>query len=487
LVDIRKNAKWLFLLNFCEISVQSILKIVLAYMLSPEAIGVVGVALILIGLLQSLSQTGVYAALIQQKNKIEDYLDTGWSLEIIRGIILFLVIFGLSPSYIEYMVGNRNQEYIAVVQVLATTMIIDSCKNIGVVLFDREINFRQVLKLQITGLIIRTLSVFLLTLYLQNYWGIVYGTVLGSLTIFFMSYVFSEYRPRFNIDFSKCIELLNFGGWVFAYSIAGFLALKTADIFVLKYTDVAQLAIFQMAFFMAMLMRNSISEIQNRIIFPLVSSFKQDLMKIEKLFIESMIMSFSFYVPAGLGLAVLSDAIVKMLFNELWISISNILPILAVAGIFAALVRVIEQFYKGYGVPVYVFISQTMMIFILIFSIFFIFDYSLFGISCSLLLTLFLQFFILFIHSILFFKIQSKILFKSFFLILFGTLIMSTLLIYLINIFEIEGISMILMMMIIGIVIYFVYLFMVATILNDNGIKKLLSNLRSTEVKSTRF
>lgn len=477
MVDIKKNAQWLFLLSFSEIAVQSVLKIILAFMLSPDALGVIGFALILIGFLQSISQTGVYAALIQQKNEVKEYLDTGWSLEIIRGIILCAVIYIISPLYVEYMVGSENREYVAVIQILAVTVLIDATKNIGIVLFDKEINFKQVLKLQISGLVVRTFATLILTLYLKNYWGIVFGTVIGSLTIFFVSFLVSDYRPKFNIEYSKCKELLSFGGWVFAYTIVGYLLLKMSEVFALKYVGIAELAIFQMAFFMAMLMRNSISEIQNRIIFPLVSSFKSDSTKIKKLYIESIEQSLFFYLPCGLGLAILSESVVKILFTEEWISVAYILPVLAIAGVFASLIRVIEQFYKGFGVPKYVFAFMTMTIIVLAVCIMLVFENTLVGISYSFLVAMIFQFGVIFVHSVFFFGIHINPLFKSLFLILIGSILMSVFIIYFKRFFLANEILLVVSMIIVGVTTYLAYLSIAVRLFNVKGIENLLSML----------
>ncbi|MDA8982564.1 oligosaccharide flippase family protein [Gammaproteobacteria bacterium] len=478
MVDIRKNAQWLFLLSCSEIAVQSVLKIILAFMLSPDALGVVGFALILIGFLQSMSQTGVYAALIQQRNIVEDYLDTGWSLEIVRGFILFVAIYSVSPWYVEYMLGVENREYQAVIQLLAVTVFIDATKNIGIVLFDKEINFKQVLKLQISGLIVRTFAILMLTLYLKSYWGIVFGTVIGSLTIFFMSYVVSDYRPKFNIELSKCKELLGFGGWVFAYTIVGYLVLKMAEVFALKYEGIAELAIFQMGFFMAMLMRNSISEIQNRIIFPLVSSFKLDSEKIEKLYIESVELSLFFYLPSGLGLAILSESIVKIMFTEQWISVANILPVLAVAGIFASLVRVIEQFYKGFGVPQYLLVFMIINILVFVVCITLVFDHTLAGISYSFLVAMILQFGFIFIHSLYFFRIQINPLFKTLLVILTGAILMSVAMVCFYRFISDDEIVSVLALTMVGVTTYFIYLLMAVRFFHIEGIENLLSMVR---------
>jgi O-antigen/teichoic acid export membrane protein len=473
--DTKSGIRWLSILQFSEIFIQSMVKIILAWILSPSAFGVVGSALILTGFVQATSQTGVYAALIQRKNKTEDYLDTGWSIEIVRGLALYAIIYYVSPWYIEYMVGVNQQDYIDVIRVLALTIIIDSFKNVGIVLFDKQINFRQVFNLQISGLIVRTIATLAFSLYFQTYWGLIYGMILGSLTVFIMSYVLSDYRPKFNFELTKCKQLLNFGIWVFAYTIVGYLILKLSDAFVLKYIGIEGLGIFQMAFFIGMLFRNSISEIQNRIIFPLASKYQSNEKEIKKLYIESIELSVLLYLPAGVGLVIVSDNLVSIMFDESWAAIADILPLLSIAGIFSALVRVIEQFYKGVGSPKYVFSFSFISVLILLFCIMFVYERTLLGISYSILTSSIMQFSIIFIHSLTFFKARDELPVKNISVIVIGVVLMATSVTYFNQYFSTHDAVQLLWSIVTGVVIYASYLYIVAGVFNMSLVKKIFS------------
>jgi lipopolysaccharide exporter len=485
LSDIKAGSKWLFILQFSEVFVQSIVKIILAWILSPSAFGVVGSALILTGFLQATSQTGVNAALIQQKNNTEDYLDTGWSIEIVRGLVLYSIIYYVSPWYIEYMTGDIQQDHVDVIRVVSIIIIIDSFKNIGIVLFDKQINFRQVFNLQISGLVIRTMATLAFSLYFRTYWGIIYGMVLGSLTVFIMSYVLSDYRPKFNFELIKCKQLLNFGIWVFAYTIVGYLLVKLSDIFVLKYIGLEGLGIFQMAFFIGLLLRNSICEIQNRIIFPLVSKFQSDAQKVKNIYFESLQLSVFLYLPAGVGLAIVSDNLVNIMFSKSWIAIADILPLLSIAGIFASLVRVIEQFYKGLGSPKFIVLFSFISVLILLFCIMFVYEHTMLGISYSILTTYIAQFSLVFWHSLKFLNIRNKLLAKNFGVIFIGVAIMATSLIYLNQYFIVDEAVKLPLLIVIGVIVYALYSYVVAHVFNILFIKKIFSQI--ADIRSLRF
>ena len=71
--------------------------IVLARLLTPVAFGLVGVALLAVELIERFTRLGVSAALIQRKEDIKDYLDTAWTMVVIRGLVLGGLLFSSAP------------------------------------------------------------------------------------------------------------------------------------------------------------------------------------------------------------------------------------------------------------------------------------------------------------------------------------------------------------------------------------------------------
>jgi O-antigen/teichoic acid export membrane protein len=253
MLSINKAARWLAGLQLFEILVQSSMKVVLAWLLTPEDFGVIGIALLISGFAQATSQTGVVAALIQKKNLTANHINTGWTIEVLRGILLYIIIFSVTPSYIIYMTGELNSEYISLVRIVSLMVLMDSLKNIGIVVFDKTLNFKKVFFLQSVGLITKAISSLLLCLYLKSFWGMAYGMLIGSFFLFLTSYLLSDFHMRLSLDYNSFKELISFGVWVFLYTVVGFIILKLPEYIALKQLGVKELGILQMAIFIGMI------------------------------------------------------------------------------------------------------------------------------------------------------------------------------------------------------------------------------------------
>ncbi|MCX6704864.1 MAG: oligosaccharide flippase family protein, partial [Candidatus Woesebacteria bacterium] len=81
----------------------AVLKIaILARILSPSQFGVYGIALLTLGFLEVLTETGINIFLIQEKDDTQKYLDSAWVVSIIRGVLISLIILASIPAVILF-------------------------------------------------------------------------------------------------------------------------------------------------------------------------------------------------------------------------------------------------------------------------------------------------------------------------------------------------------------------------------------------------
>jgi O-antigen/teichoic acid export membrane protein len=156
---------------------------------------------------------------------------------------------------------------------------------------------------------------------------------------------------------------------------------------------------YKWLFFLGMIFRNTLSEIQNRIIFPLASAYQEDGEKLKELYVTSVNIALFIYLPSGFGIGFISADLVTVLFDDEWFEVGQLLPILAVAGVFGSLTRTIEQLYKGSGAAKEIFVFCLVSLCFLAYFAYFITDLSLLGVCQSILAASIAHFLIITIHS----------------------------------------------------------------------------------------
>ena len=115
---------WVFALRITNRGLGFIRTIILARLLAPHDFGLLGIAMLSIATLDTFSQTGFQAALVQKKENIESYLDTAWTVSAIRGVILFVLLFSSSPIVARFYNSPQATLIIRVIAVIVLVFIL---------------------------------------------------------------------------------------------------------------------------------------------------------------------------------------------------------------------------------------------------------------------------------------------------------------------------------------------------------------------------
>ena len=158
---------------------------VLARILSPQDFGVIGAALLAINCLGVFSDVGIGAALIQKKDVDRKDLDTAWTMTIVRGIVLFALLFAAAGILADYF---ARPDLKAVFRVIAVCFVLEGFTNIGILFFQRDIDFKHKVRLDVVSDLAGSISAVLLALILNDFWALVYSSVIWRLIYFGLSF-----------------------------------------------------------------------------------------------------------------------------------------------------------------------------------------------------------------------------------------------------------------------------------------------------------
>ena len=103
-----KSGFWVFFLRIFNQGFSLLRLIILARILSPNDFGLMGIALLTMSILETFSETGFQQALIQKKEDIKSYLDSAWTVLILRGFVLFVILY-LLPLMRQFSSIHQKQ------------------------------------------------------------------------------------------------------------------------------------------------------------------------------------------------------------------------------------------------------------------------------------------------------------------------------------------------------------------------------------------
>jgi O-antigen/teichoic acid export membrane protein len=138
--DALKGISWMTALEGLTKAV-AVLKIaVLARILTPSQFGSYGIALLVLGFLEVLTETGINVFLIQEKDEIQKYLDSAWVVSIIRGILVSLLIIFTVPFVTHFF---KTPEVTTLLYLISAVAFIRGFINPMEVTFQKELKFMK--------------------------------------------------------------------------------------------------------------------------------------------------------------------------------------------------------------------------------------------------------------------------------------------------------------------------------------------------------
>jgi lipopolysaccharide exporter len=329
-------------------SLNALQLLILSRVLFPGEFGVFAIAsLTLIGF-DVLTRTGFDDALIYKRGDIREYLDTAFVIQVLRGIVLAGLVFVFAPFIVSFF---EEPGAAGVVRALALVQVIKGFRSLGVVLWQRDINFRAEALFLTAGNIVTVVTTVILALILRDVWSLVYGAIAGELCLTLLSYFVHSYRPRLNFSVEKAKELVHFGVWLFLSGAVSYVSLQADNIAVGKLLSADVLGIYYMGFRIANLFVEELSKPIGRVLQPAYANLQDKPERLRIGLERTLAVYLMVLLPLAIFLMGSAWLTIPVLLGAKWHGVIEIFPILVLGALFRGVAGVSRAFLVGTGRP----------------------------------------------------------------------------------------------------------------------------------------
>ncbi|MCU4800378.1 lipopolysaccharide biosynthesis protein [Halobacteria archaeon HArc-gm2] len=340
---------WVAGINVSDRILQILNILILARLLSPNAFGLFGIALLVVAALRKMSQLGFDQALIQlEKENIDSYLSTLWVMKIVRGAVIFGFAFVVAP-YLATFFGEPQAERL--IRVIGITPLILSLQNPAVVYFRKDLNFDKEFVYQVGSSLLKLVVATVMALVFRSVWALVAGIVAANFAKLVLSYGIHEYRPsiEFNWEYGK--EMFDFGKWIFASSILVFLYGQGDDAFVGWFFTATSLGFYQIAYRFSNAPATEVTHVISRVAFPAFSKVQTNIAKLREGYFRTVELSTIIAFPMAAGIIAVTPQFVPIVLGSQWQPVIPIMQLLAIWGALRSFGASIGPVYKSLGRP----------------------------------------------------------------------------------------------------------------------------------------
>lgn len=363
--------------------------VLLARILTPAQFGVFGIASIILSFLEILTETGINIFLIQEKNNIDKYVNSAWLISILRGVFICLAIIIATPFIINFF--NMSDLY-RFLYLISLVPLIRGFINPAIVKYQKNLEFRKEFWLRISIYLFDSAVSIILAVTLTDAIGFVWGLIAGAILEVILSFIVFKPLPLLKFEFNFIKKIINRGKWVTAYGIFNYIAAQGDTIAIGKLLGAAPTGIYQMGYRLSTLPISEISDVVNRVVFPVYSKISEEKDRLLKAFKKTLLAVSLPVVVLSVVIFFLPKEFFDLLLGPRWGEITSVLKILVIYGMFRAISGISSSLFLSVGKQNFVAGMTFVRFFVLIATIVPLTNsYGIIGSSLSALLSVLIE------------------------------------------------------------------------------------------------
>ena len=224
--------------------------LILTRLLFPEAFGMMTLVSVFLVGLTMFSDMGTGPAIMHHKRGEEaDFLNTAFTLQMIRGVILFGLTCVLAyPVSLFYGLP----ELALILPASGVTLLMNGLMPTRIETETRHLRVGQLTVLDMIAQIIGLIVTIGLSWALQSVWALVLGGIFATLAKLILTWTtLPGLVNRFRWEPQAAHDLMRFGFWLFLSTACGFIASQGDKAVLGKYLTLDQLGIYNIGYFLA--------------------------------------------------------------------------------------------------------------------------------------------------------------------------------------------------------------------------------------------
>jgi O-antigen/teichoic acid export membrane protein len=278
------------------------------------------------GLVALGTNFAVHEAIVREPAPTRALYNTAFTMSLLRGMLTAGVVACGSPYVAMFLHEPRLAN---VLLALAASTLIASVENIATADFMRKMQFRQEFQLWTLPRILGVVSTIGVALIWPSYWALVCGIIVSRVARTVQSYAMYPYMPALTL--SAWRRIVGFTTWSWAIYMVAVLRDKADTVLVGRFFSSASVGIFSLGHEIAALPISDVIEPVSRVCFPSFVNLRDAGLGVGQAWLRLLAASGLLVLPAGMGIALIADPLVKLAFGPGWAEAIPMIEILAIS------------------------------------------------------------------------------------------------------------------------------------------------------------
>ena len=302
---------------------------VLARRIPPAVYGLVGMAVLVTNLLESVRDVGTGTALIREREMPDELASTGFWLNCATGATVTLLLVLASWPAARFF---RQPQLATILHFLAISFFFGALSAVPMALLSRAMEFRKMAFAQTLGAISATAVAIAMALAGGKVSALVAANLITNFVTMVAVWIFSPLRVRMVFRVDDARRILSFGLHLTGYHISNYFSRNADSLLVGRFLGSTPLGYYQMGYlFMGYPLQYFVNMLY-QVVYPAMARFSDDQDRLEAVYLRVGRLLALFTVPAMLGIAVTAQPFVRIFLGPKWLPVANLLLIFAPLG-----------------------------------------------------------------------------------------------------------------------------------------------------------
>lgn len=320
---------WSAIDRFSALGIQMICSLIVAHLLTPKDFGILGMIAVFSAIGMVLIDSGFGSALIRRNDATEIDYSSVFYFNIFISIISYIFLFYISP-YIAYFYDIPE-----LTTVCRITFLVIPINALGLIQNTRlikNINFKSIAIVSLFSALMSGIAGIILAYYMRNVWALVIQNVsmYGLRTL--LLWCISRWKPLLKFSMVSIKSMWKYSINLLGFGLIGSFTQNLYPLMIGKIYNATQLGYYSQADRLQKLPSTSITEVIQRVCFPVLSEIKDDIIRMREVYRKIIITTLFIIFPLMMLLIGISDELIIILMGAQWEQSIQYFKILCIVG-----------------------------------------------------------------------------------------------------------------------------------------------------------
>jgi O-antigen/teichoic acid export membrane protein len=290
--------------------------VVLARLIDPDEYGVFAAASVILGVGFLFTESGMLAALIHRRDKINEASNTALIATALGGVALALVALALSPA-----VGAlfSDHEVTRVTAAMSGLLFLRTLTVVPDALLERRLSFLRRAVVEPIAVCFFAAGSIIAAACGMGVWSLVVGQYASAVVDGALAWTLAKWRPNPSwASFRMWRELVAYGRHVIASGLIQRVGEQGDTVLVGRFLGTASLGQYGYAYRIATAPYLAILSVASHVLFPAFAIVSSDNERFQRGFLRALRIVCSLAIPLGLVLVPLGTPLIVLVFGATW-------------------------------------------------------------------------------------------------------------------------------------------------------------------------